>query len=444
MPIGETVAQQRHRLTLTAHLICAASLLQAEWESDEKISIRPNFIRPSLLTRLQRICRTRDIGRTAMGHVLMAEAQSARQGDLRYLEWLTREVELTLSGHTTGVLRYIRQQGDLLPKEQAIALAYLGISLGEDSPDRARLITLLSSLSQGCALRLVPSTPAEKSEYLTSNQKAVLERVTELADAFFANEALGPVRPRLFPLIAGATGAGKTFLIRKAATRLKAEFISITAGDWIPQGANADYEATTFTILGKVAAHDRVIVCIDELDKLRLDSESTWGRSVASDLWRALDHELPVASYLRSARSTIHGVDISEEKLRKKIPTTLWFAGIGTWQSHFEIKKVTGFSPESLGSERLSGGAIQRSQTVPTELLLRFHPEVLNLPYPAPHETETIFRQSGLTEAAARVGLSLDPRSHDWRGGMRSVEALWAEIAILLRRQQAKSIYEQP
>lgn len=443
MPIGETVAQQRQRLTLTAHLMCAASLLQAEWESDDNVATGRTLVRPGLLSRIHRICRTREIDRIAMGHVLMAEAQRARQGNLCYLEWLTREVELSLTAYAGGVLRYIRQQRDLLPKEQAIALAYLGLSFGDNSSDRAKLATLLSSITQGCSLRLVPPAITDKSEYLTRYQREALDRITDLADAFFANEQMGPLRPRLFPLLAGETGVGKTFLLRKAAARMKAELISITVGDWIPQGANPEFEATAYTILGKVALHDRVIVCVDELDKVRLDSESTWGRSVASDLWRALDHELPVAAYLRSPRSTVHGVDISEEQLTKKIPSTLWFAGIGTWQAYFETKQAMGFSPLPECAHTLSGRTIQHTQTIPTELLLRFHPQVLHLPYPSPHETECIFRESGLTAAAAAVGLKLDPHGHDWRGGMRSVEALWAEIAILRRKHHSKSFYEQ-
>lgn len=438
MPIGETLAEQRHRLTLAAHLMCAASILQAEWEANDDVAESRDLIRPGLLARLLRICRTHAIDRIAMGHVLMAEAQSARQSDLCYLEWLTKEVELSLAPYAAGIIRYIRQQRDLLPREQAIGLAYLGIAFGQKADDRAKLATLLSTLTQGIPLRLVSPVLPDKSEYLTNGQRAVLERVTELGDAFFANERLGPLRPRLFPLLGGATGAGKTFLIRKAAARLKAAFITITAGEWIPQGAAAEYEATCYSILHKVAAHDRVIVCIDELDKVRLDSDSTWGRSVASDLWRTLDHELPIAAYLRSPRSTLHGVDISEDQLTQKVPSTLWFVGIGTWQANFETSPTIGFSSQNLVTRVLEGKTIQRSQTIPVELLLRFHPDVIQLTYPTPEETEEVFRACGLTEAAQNAGLKLDPQRHDWRGGMRSVEALWAEIAILRRRHHAR------
>ncbi len=277
---------------------------------------------------------------------------------------------------------------------------------------------------------------------MTGRQKEVLARVLELADTFFANEHLGSIRPRLFPLLGGATGAGKTFLIRKAAAVLKAEFVSITVGDWIPQGAGADYEPTAYTILAKVATNDRVVVCIDEVDKVRLDSDSTWGRSVASDLWRALDHNLPIAAFLRSARSTLHGVEISEKKLTDKIPSTLWFAGVGTWQVHYEHKSVMGFSSKALMPEKLQSGLIQKTNTIPSELLLRFHPEVIELSHPASGETEELFRATGLAAAAASVGLSLDPLRHDWRGGMRSIEAIWAEVAIRRRKQRARILNE--
>jgi hypothetical protein len=102
------MAQQRQRLTLTAHLMCAASLLQAEWESDDMAIDRGPRIRPGLLARIRRICRTQAIDTIAMGHVLIAEAHTARHGDLLYLEWLTREVELSLAGYAAGVLRYLQ------------------------------------------------------------------------------------------------------------------------------------------------------------------------------------------------------------------------------------------------------------------------------------------------------------------------------------------------
>jgi hypothetical protein len=439
---GETVTQQRRRVKLAAHLMSAAAILQFEWEAMDETTPTRDLIRPGLLTRLQRICRTREINRATLGHILVAEAQRARSEDIFYLEWLTREIELTLTSFANGVVRYVRQQRDLLQREHAMSLVYLCIANTQIAADRAKLILLLSGLSQGSSLPLMPPPISGNAEYLTGRQMKAIGRLLELADAFYAKEFLGPVRPRLFPLLGGASGVGKTFLVKKAAALLKAEFLSVTAGDWIPMGANQEFEATAFTILAKVACHERVVVCIDEIDKVRLDTDSAWGRSVASDLWRALDHSLPVAAYLRSPRSSLHGVDLSEDKLAKRIPAVLWFVGAGTWQTHYEQKSGIGFSQGAKKIEQLEGRLIQRTNTIPSELLLRFHPEVIELAHPTPEESVEVFRSSGLTEAAVNVGLRLDPVTHEWRGGMRSLEAIWAEIAIL-RRKQHTSIFNE-
>lgn len=57
--------------------------------------------------------------------------------------------------------------------------------------------------------------------------------------------------------------------------------------------------------------------------------------------------------------------------------------------------------------------------------------------YPSSQETAEIYQKSGLSQAALDVGIDLCPAAHDWtKGGIRSLEAIWAEVAIRQRKRK--------
>lgn len=445
MPIGESISDQKARMRLVAQSLSVASILQEEWATNTG-ALRPgDILAPNLLCRIARIRRRKNLDPVALGALLMNEVHHARSADLKYLSWFTREAELCLIRHPIGLNRYLREQRKSLPKERKIALLFFGISLAKETSDRGRLVSLLASGYLDANKELSEPSPQTKSEpILTQNQQSVLSRLTDLADAFFTQEMMGPIRPRLFPLVAGPTGVGKSFLAKQTAQRLNASFISLTTGDWVPIGAAADYEASLYTILAKLAHNERLVLCLDEMDKVRLDVDGSWGRSVASDIWRVLDLNLPVAAFLKSPRATLQSVDISEEKLRARVAAGLWIVGAGTWQTLHEIRPQMGFTSNApQQATRLTAATIARHSQIPTELLMRFHPEVLHVAYPTCEETTAIYRDSGLTIAAASVGLTLEPALHDWsKGGMRTLESLWGEVAIRRRKKLNQAFYE--
>lgn len=445
MPIGESISDQKARMRLVAQALSVANILQEEWAGNTGVLSPADLLAPNLLCRIARIRRRKNLDPASLGALLLNEAHQARHGDLKHLTWFTREAELCLVRHPNGLSRYLREQRKSLPRERKIALLFFGISLAKDKTDRGELVSLLASGYLEANRELAePIAPSKSEPILTRNQQLVLGRLTDLADAFFSQEHMGPIRPRLFPLVAGPTGAGKSFLAKQTAQRLNASFITLTAGDWVPLGAAADYEASMYTILAKLAHSERVVLCLDEVDKVRIDVDGTWGRSVASDIWRVLDQNLPVAGFLKSPRATLQSVDISEEKLVARVASGLWIVGAGTWQTLYEAKPQMGFGCHtSLVKVRLNGDAIAKGSSIPTELLMRFHPDVLQMSYPTGEETEVIYRESGLSAAAAAVGLNLEPGLHDWnKGGMRSLESLWGEVAIRRRKKLNNAFYE--
>jgi hypothetical protein len=71
-----------------------------------------------------------------------------------------------------------------------------------------------------------------------SAQTAAADRMEKLARLYFSGLAIdSPIRPRLWPLLTGPTGAGKNHLARLVAGRLRARYLRLSYGDWIVQGS---------------------------------------------------------------------------------------------------------------------------------------------------------------------------------------------------------------
>lgn len=442
MPIGETIAQQSHRTSMAARAVAGAALLREELLRRGTDGPVQDLLAPGFFSHASRISTKRNLVPEDIGTLVSNEVFNARRGNRAFLAWMLHQVEYSLTLYPGALLRYLDEHGSLLPPKREMALLFFAVAHANSASERKHLLERLEKISVPCADIRIPRSRVESSgQFFTNQQRKVLTRLLELADAFYAQSTVGPVRPRLFPLVLGPTGCGKTFLIRSVASTLGCAFISVTAGDWIVQGAAADYEPTSYRILTSIAHNRRVVLFLDEFDKMRGDWDSTWGRSVSTDIWRTLDHQLPVATFLKSARSTIAEVELSESDLTKRVSQSLWIVAAGTWQASFDAKPKIGFSVAPDAAQReFTADALAETQTVPAELLRRFHPDLLCLDYPSRAETRELLKASGLLDAAAEVGLSIDVDNHDWhQGGMRSLEALWAEVAIRRRKAHAKT-----
>jgi len=441
---GESLRDQNLRsariLALLQAVACIEGVIDKAFEPVDLDLI----FSPGLSRRLSRKTQRLHLGRRDALRLIDQTAKHARADSQACLDWLVCELELSLTTHPSALVRYITLRRGIIPRDQETALLYRAISATAFIPERKILV---QCLTETISTREPSSENKFKgdglSEFLTPDQAKILERLFDLADTYFSYAKESGVRPRLFPLIEGPTGSGKNFMAQRLAKKVGAEFLSFTLGDWVPAGAHSDYENTFYAILSKVANHDRVVLCIDEIDKVRLDLDSSWARSVTSDLWRVLDLTLPIPSFLKNARAMAHTVDISEERLHAKVRQSLWIIGLGTWQAQHDARPAVGFHGSSAKAGQLSVKALRESHTIPAELLLRFHPTVLHATYPSREETRQLFDSCGLTSAAENAGFPLNPSSHDWTlGGMRSLEALWAEVAILDRKKHLKTILQ--
>lgn len=209
------------------------------------------------------------------------------------------------------------------------------------------------------------------------------------------------IRPRILPLLYGPTGAGKSFLAEHLAVDLAAHFLRVEIANWIPVGAR-DAEYTTATVRNALAKFDRLILFIDELDKLSLDS-SSWNRSVQAEVWATLDLSIRTDHFL--------------------------ILGAGTWQ-HEHDRRSVGFGNQK---QRIEFGR------VPKELLLRFS-HFFALAYPCPVETAEIFRACGIQQLADEMGYPLESTKHDWTGGMRSIERLCTTLLLAQAERNAGQV----
>lgn len=293
------------------------------------------------------------------------------------------------------------------------------------------------------------AAPPEKSHevqpLLTEGHRMALTKLVEMGSVFFEQPRTeSKVALRLFPLVVAPTGAGKSFLLRKAAADLGAYYFKITRGDWCPRGAKAG-RPTTFQILDQLLKSDRLCLHLDELCKWTLDFGQEWSAAIGTDLWNVLDGHFQVEDYLRETKFGDKPAPSAEE-VQKKIRTRLWIAGSGTWQSVFAHgQKVAslGFSPPPAGTH-MSMTMLEKSHAISPELLLRFNSDPIFLSYPSEQETPDLLRSAGITALAEELGVTISPTEVDWqRGGMRVLETLATRLAIEKYRRSRKSPHPQ-
>ncbi len=278
----------------------------------------------------------------------------------------------------------------------------------------------------------------------TNSQQRARDTVVQMGRLFYSGANIMPdLKLRLFPLIAGPTGSGKSFLVETAARKLDAKYCKVVRGDWIVTGSRAG-RPTTFQILDYVATYDRVLLHIDELDKLGSLQGSEWSASIASDVWNVLDLKFQLEEFIR--QTTVPGrqpptVEEMETRIRR-----LWIVGSGTWQEMFESRRASnsiGFC-QSPVTERVDSDVLARSSTVSPELIGRFNGDVRVIDYPTLEETRNLLKSSGISRLARRLGVSIEAEDIDWtQGGMRALETVATRLA-LLHQQRCPELQSRP
>lgn len=129
--------------------------------------------------------------------------------------------------------------------------------------------------------RALPPPPQETLGHaLTKSQQSAFERLSAMAEIFFQPPISTTLTPRLTPLLVGPTGVGKTAVAKQIAATIGSHLIRVSLSTWTPVGSRA---LPTLRRIGQtLSKHDRVILVIDEIDKLATDN-GAWTRSCAAE-----------------------------------------------------------------------------------------------------------------------------------------------------------------
>jgi hypothetical protein len=272
--------------------------------------------------------------------------------------------------------------------------------------------------------------------HLTRAQHHALERIVRLGHLHFSRVATGcSIRPRLWPLLVGPTGSGKSFIAREAAHQLDAVYKRVSYGDWVVQGSRQ--VSTCYTIIHEALTFPRLLLHIDELDKLPVGNVEDWSRAVGTEVWGLLDGELPIRRFLGDPElklSKEESLALASGGLMEK----LFIVGSGTWQLHFDAAKTPrslGFgggdsSPKDAGAHVVS--SLESVRGVASELLARFDGTLLFLEPPDIDEALQILHHVGALDYARQH--ARDPRAQLERllprQGFRALESVLTELLL--------------
>jgi hypothetical protein len=361
-------------------------------------------------------------------------------GALQPRAFIKSVARLLAEQNGSALLRLMRDSKWYSPTRTAfVAACYLAVQGGyarrNGAGELVAVVTDPNEVETAGKLEAMAVTPVPVSQpSMHRSQREAFARCLSLGQLHFSGRHQNlPLRPRTFPLLVGPSGVGKSHLATQVAKELGAHLLPLTFGRWMPAGAR-DSRQTMFAILDALAGHERLVVFLDELDKCG-GWDGSWSRSVANDIWAALDGVFPLDTYQADKESA--------KALTTADLARLWIIGAGTWQSQTEPsseRKPIGFVPSTvLAAEPSSADVIARvrvAREVPVELLARFHSEPIHMSYPRPEEVPALFSQYGVVELAAEAGVDLASVKLDFsKGGVRVIEAF---IADLLLKIQAK------
>jgi hypothetical protein len=268
---------------------------------------------------------------------------------------------------------------------------------------------------------------------LSRSQQVAWAALEETAQLYFSGALRhARIQPRTSRLIAGPSGIGKTHLARKFAEEHGWGFLLLTFGEWIPHGSRTG-DSTAVRVMKFLAAHERCVLAIDELDKISAEFRHEWSISVMNDLYALLDR-----SWYKG------GAEGGKTDLHRKLRETTFIVGCGTWQS---LWSVEGGAQRSIGFQKSAGGAapmadqIRAARVIPTELLNRFHPELLLLEPMQAADFASLCQAEGLEAQAAEIGQPLDYTQAEASGlGMRWIEGQVLRLHLARTKHHATNL----
>ena len=273
---------------------------------------------------------------------------------------------------------------------------------------------------------------------ITQVQTAAAERMEKLGQLYFSGVANdSPLKPRFWPLLTGPTGSGKNHLARVVAGRLGARYVRLSFGDWIAQGSRQ--VSTLYGIINTALGGGRIVLHLDELDKLPLELPQEWSRAVTNEIWSVLDGELPLERFAEDPGLK----EVIDARARRELARTDFFArifiiGSGTWQSIYDDAKqpdkIIGFSSRSGGlpPRRSMLQTLGETRGIASELLARFDGEILFLSPPSVDEAIDILYGLGIVQFTAFSDINVPGILAELlpRQGFRALESVVTQALI--------------
>jgi hypothetical protein len=217
---------------------------------------------------------------------------------------------------------------------------------------------------------------------LHHHQQAVYSALLETAQVFFQTDWHDlSIRPRFARFIAGPTGTGKSFLVRRLAEQLDLPLLDLAASSWIPLGCSQRGARPTWTdILAFLRENLRGIIFLDEVDKLT--GQSSWMQFLRVEAFYLLDGRIPDPVILQTCNTDEEPESLALNTLAKtRLADSFLVIGAGAFQDIVEARSscISGFNtPPLKSSTELSHGDMTR--TIPREIANRFAGPILNLP----------------------------------------------------------------
>lgn len=306
-------------------------------------------------------------------------------------EGLTPELEHLAAAmllENPALFSHLRELRDHHPLGEEVIYGILEFLMGAGNAKAKSLVADTATLL-GIEPPAYPK-PSIHMDSLTASQRAVLREVSALSEIFFEGgiERAG-ANLRIAPLIIGPSGVGKTHVVTAVGRAMNVPVIRMTVSNWIIQ-AGRQAPCALEILQRSLERHDRMILFIDELDKLTRSQTCEYSRHQQVEIFAALDRSLSYPGAPGNPWTSTH-----DEKLRRNV----MIVGGGTWHDLWitRPRPPMGFNSQADIGDDIAG-RIRQARIIPEELLYRFSSRWLFLRPYTPEDFRTIAQRLGLAE----------------------------------------------